>query len=88
MKLSSMFPWKRKKRKELISCIEMLEDPGPTADSNREPAIPESTSVDIRVAASVDFQSLESIDNKPSESEDSQSSESIDTKPSTSVDTL
>ncbi|KAF3532118.1 hypothetical protein DY000_02040928 [Brassica cretica] len=78
----------KKKRKELISCIEMLEDPGPTADSNREPAIPESTSVDIRVAASVDFQSLESIDNKPSESEDSQSSESFDTKPSTSVDTL
>ncbi|KAG5385018.1 hypothetical protein IGI04_036488 [Brassica rapa subsp. trilocularis] len=24
---------------ELISCIEMFEDPGPTADSNREPAI-------------------------------------------------
>ena len=66
----------------------MFEDPGPTADFNREPAIPESASVEIRVAASVDFQSSESIDNKPSESDDSQSSESIDTKLSASVDTL
>jgi len=66
----------------------MFEDEGPTADSNREPAIPESASVDIRIAASVDFQSLELIDNKPSASDDSQSSESIDTKPSASVDTL
>ncbi|KAF3574607.1 hypothetical protein F2Q69_00058940 [Brassica cretica] len=74
--------------KELISCIEILEDPGPTADSNCEHAIPESESVDIRIAASVDFQSSESIDNQPSASDDSQSSESIDTKPSASVDTL
>ncbi|KAF3486575.1 hypothetical protein F2Q69_00052675 [Brassica cretica] len=66
----------------------MFENPVPTADFNRGPAIPESASVDIRVAASVDFQSSESIDNKPSESDDSQSSESIDTKPSTSVDIL
>ncbi|KAF2536718.1 hypothetical protein F2Q68_00021159 [Brassica cretica] len=78
----------KKKSEELISCIEMFEDPGPTADFNREPAIPESASVDIKVAASVDFQSSESIDNKPSELDDSQSSESIDTKPSTSVNTL
>ncbi|KAL0689205.1 hypothetical protein Bca4012_088883 [Brassica carinata] len=65
----------------------MFEDPGPTSDSSREPAIPESASVDIRIAAPVDFQS-ESIDNKPSESDDSHSSESIDTKPSASVETL
>ncbi|KAF3537006.1 hypothetical protein F2Q69_00023040 [Brassica cretica] len=50
-------PMEKKKSEELISCIEMFEDPGPTADSNREPAIPESASVDIRIAASVDFQS-------------------------------
>ena len=81
-------PMEKKKSEELISCIEMFEDPGPTADSNREPAIPESASVDIRIAASVDFQSSESIDNQPSASDDSQSSESIDTKPSASVDTL
>ncbi|KAF2535081.1 hypothetical protein F2Q68_00020213 [Brassica cretica] len=61
---------------------------GPTADSNREPAITESASVDIRIAASNDSQSSESIDNKPSASDDSQSSESIDTKPSASVETL
>ncbi|KAG2292867.1 hypothetical protein Bca52824_039536 [Brassica carinata] len=78
----------KKKTEELISCIEMFEDPEPTADSNLEPAIPESASIDIKVAASVDFQSSESIDNKPSESDDSQSSESIDTKLSASVDTL
>ncbi|KAF3532000.1 hypothetical protein DY000_02040774 [Brassica cretica] len=73
---------------EIISCIEMFEDPGPTADSNHEPAIPESESVDIKIAPSVDFQSSESIDNQPSASDDSQSSESIDTKPSALVDTL
>ncbi|KAF3590908.1 hypothetical protein DY000_02021752 [Brassica cretica] len=78
----------KKKSEELISCIDMFEDPGPTTDSNREPTIPESASVDIRTSASVDFQSSESIDNKPSESNDSQSSESIDTKPSASVDAL
>ena len=72
-------PMEKKKSEELISCIEMFEDPGPTADSNREPAISESASIDIKVAASVDFQSSKSIDNKPSESNDSQSSESIDT---------
>ncbi|KAF3546401.1 hypothetical protein DY000_02010384 [Brassica cretica] len=81
-------PMEKKKSEELISCIEMFEDPGPTADSNREPAIPESASVHIRISASVDFQSSESIDNKPSASDDSQSSESIDTKPSASVDNL
>ncbi|KAF3572274.1 hypothetical protein F2Q69_00058934 [Brassica cretica] len=74
--------------KELISCIEMFEDAGPTADSNREPAKPESVSFDIRIAASVDIQSSKSINNKPSASDDSQSSESIDTKPSASVHTL
>ncbi|KAF3585650.1 hypothetical protein F2Q69_00030568 [Brassica cretica] len=74
--------------KELISCIEMFEDPRPTANSNREPAIPESASVNIRIAESVNIQSSESIDNQPSTSDDSQSSESIDTKPSASVDTL
>ncbi|KAF2558904.1 hypothetical protein F2Q68_00015203 [Brassica cretica] len=72
---------------ELISCIEMFEDPGSTADSNREPAIPESASVNIRIEASVDSQSSESIDNKPSASDDSQSSESIDAKPSASPST-
>ncbi|KAF2590175.1 hypothetical protein F2Q70_00038640 [Brassica cretica] len=76
------------KSEELISCIEIFEDPGPTADSNCEHAIPESESVDIRIAAPVDFQSSESIDNQPSASDDSQSSESIDTKPSASVNTL
>ncbi|KAF3596759.1 hypothetical protein DY000_02021306 [Brassica cretica] len=78
----------KKKSEELISCIEMFEDPGPTADFNREPAIPESASIDIKVAASVDFQSSESIDNKPSESNYCQTSESIDMKLSASVDTL
>ncbi|KAF3604755.1 hypothetical protein F2Q69_00036271 [Brassica cretica] len=73
---------------EIISCIEMFEDPGPTADSNHEPAVPESESIDIKIAPSVDFQSSESIDNQPSASDDSQSSESIDTKPSALVDTL
>ena len=48
----------------------MFEDPGPTADFNREPAIPELASVDNRVAASVDFQSSESIDTKLSASVD------------------
>ncbi|KAF3511741.1 hypothetical protein F2Q69_00005509 [Brassica cretica] len=72
----------------MIKNVKMFEDPGPTADFNREPAMPESASVDIRVAASVHFQFSESIDNKPSESDDSQSSESIDTKLSASVDTL
>ncbi|KAF3574475.1 hypothetical protein F2Q69_00059053 [Brassica cretica] len=81
-------PMEKRKSEELISRIEMFEDPGPTTDSNREPAIPESASVDIRTSASVDFQSSESINNKPSESDDSQSSESIDTKPSASVDAL
>ncbi|KAF3515044.1 hypothetical protein F2Q69_00004738 [Brassica cretica] len=81
-------PMKKKKSEELISCIEMFQDPGPTADSNREPAIPESASVDIRTSASVDFQFSESIDNKPSELDDSQSSESINTKPSASIDTI
>ncbi|XP_013594919.1 PREDICTED: uncharacterized protein LOC106303113 [Brassica oleracea var. oleracea] len=81
-------PMEREKSEELISCIEMFEDPGSTADSNREPAIPESASVDIRTSASFDFQSSESIDNKPSESDDFHSSESIDTKTSASVDTL
>ncbi|KAF3604449.1 hypothetical protein F2Q69_00034956 [Brassica cretica] len=42
----------------------MFEDPGPTVDSNHEPTIPESASVDIKIAALVDFQSSESIDNK------------------------
>ncbi|XP_013679666.1 uncharacterized protein LOC106384211 [Brassica napus] len=79
-------PMEKKKSEELISCIDMFEDPGPTTDSNCEPTIPESASVDFRTLASVDFQSSESIDNKPSESDDSQSSESIDTKPSASVD--
>ncbi|KAG2293163.1 hypothetical protein Bca52824_039832 [Brassica carinata] len=78
----------KKKGKNFISCIEMFEDPRPTADFIREPAIPESASVDIRVTESVDFQSSESIGNKPSESDDSQPSESIDTKLSASVDTL
>ena len=50
----------------------MFEDPGPTADFNREHAVPESDSVDIRTSAS----------------DNSQSSESIDMKPSASVDTL
>ncbi|KAF3497378.1 hypothetical protein DY000_02052916 [Brassica cretica] len=81
-------PTEKKKSEELISCIEMFEDAGPTADSNREPAKPKSVSFDIRIAASVDIQSSKSIDNKPSASDDSQSSESIDTKPSASVDTL
>ncbi|XP_013601165.1 PREDICTED: uncharacterized protein LOC106308557 [Brassica oleracea var. oleracea] len=81
-------PTEKKKSEELISCIEMFEDAGPTADSNRVPAKPESVSFDIRIAASVDIQSSKSIDNKPSASDDSQSSESIDTKPSASVDTL
>ena len=81
-------PVEKKKGEKFISCIEMFEDPGPTTDFNREPAMPQSASVDIRVAASVDFHSSESIDNKPSESDDSQSSESIDTKLSTSVDTF
>ncbi|KAF2609096.1 hypothetical protein F2Q68_00044062 [Brassica cretica] len=81
-------PMEKKKSEELISCIEMFEDPGPTADSNHEPAIPESASVDIGNAASVDFQSSESINNRPSASDDSQSSESIDMKTSASVDTL
>ena len=66
----------------------MFEDPGPTVDSNNEPAKQESVSVDIRIAASVDIQSSKSNDNKPSASNDSQSSESINTKPSASVDTL
>ncbi|KAF3558713.1 hypothetical protein F2Q69_00015875 [Brassica cretica] len=66
----------------------MFEDPGPIADSNYEPAIPELASVDIGIAASVDFQSSESIDNQISESDGSQSLESINTKPSASVDTL
>nr|VDD30932.1 unnamed protein product [Brassica oleracea] len=57
----------KKKSEELISCIEMFEDPGPTADSNHEPAIPESAPVDIRIAASVDFQI---DDTKPSASVD------------------
>ncbi|KAF3545268.1 hypothetical protein DY000_02006289 [Brassica cretica] len=81
-------PVEKKKGEKFIACIEMFEDPGPTADFIREPAIPESALVDIRVAESVDFQSSESIGNKPSESDDSQSSESIDTKLSASVDTL
>ncbi|KAF3602488.1 hypothetical protein F2Q69_00035479 [Brassica cretica] len=63
-----------------VESVDRQHLPGPTADSNHQPAIPESASVDIRVAASVDFQSSESINNKHSESEDSQSSESIDTK--------
>ena len=87
MKLSSMIPWKEESE-ESISCIEMFENPGPTADSNHEPAIPESASVDIGIAASVDFQSLESIDNQISASDDSQSSKSIHTKSSASVDIL
>ena len=45
-------PMEKKKSEELISCIEMFEDPGPTADFNREPAIPESASIAIKVAAS------------------------------------
>ncbi|XP_013679872.1 uncharacterized protein LOC106384459 [Brassica napus] len=81
-------PMEKKKSKELISCIDMFEDPGPAADSNCEPAKPESASVDIKIAASADFQSSESIDNTPSASNDSQSSESIDPNPSASVDTL
>ena len=67
-------PMEKKKSEELISCIEMFEDPGPTADSNHEPAIPESASVDIGIAVSVDFQSSESIDNQISASDDSYSS--------------
>ncbi|KAG5388061.1 hypothetical protein IGI04_029602 [Brassica rapa subsp. trilocularis] len=59
-------PMEKKKSEELISCIEKFEDPGPTVDSNCVPAIPESVSVDIRIAAS----SLESIDTKPSASVD------------------
>ena len=66
----------------------MFEDPGPTVDSNHEPTIPESASVDIKIAALVDFQSSESIDNKTSASDDSQSSESIDMKLPPSVNTL
>ncbi|WZZ00178.1 hypothetical protein YC2023_072506 [Brassica napus] len=81
-------PMEKKKSEELTSCIEMFEDPEPIADTNHEPAIPESASVDIKIAASVDFQSSESIDNLPSSSDDSQSSESIDAKPLASVDTL
>uniref|UniRef100_M4FCV2 Uncharacterized protein n=1 Tax=Brassica campestris TaxID=3711 RepID=M4FCV2_BRACM len=42
-------PMEKKKSEELISCIEMFEYPGPTADSHHEPAIPESASVDIRI---------------------------------------
>ena len=64
-------PMEKKKSEELISCIEMFEDPGPTADSNHEPSIPESASVDIGIAASVNFQSSESIDNQISASDDS-----------------
>ncbi|KAF2573511.1 hypothetical protein F2Q70_00002188 [Brassica cretica] len=70
--VGAFYPMEKKKSEELISCIEMFEDPGPIADSNRKPAIPESASVDIRIAAS----------------DDSQSSESIDMKPSASVETL
>ncbi|KAF3577724.1 hypothetical protein DY000_02033231 [Brassica cretica] len=54
----------------------MFEDLGCTSDSNHEPAIPESASIDIGIAALVDFQSTESIDNQPLTSDDSQSSES------------
>ncbi|KAF3536557.1 hypothetical protein F2Q69_00022883 [Brassica cretica] len=61
-------PMEKRKSEELISCIEMFEDSGPTADSNRQPAIPESASVDIRTSASVNFQYSESIDTKPSAS--------------------
>ena len=81
-------PMEKKKSEEIISCIEMFEDPGPTADSNHEPAIPELASLDIGIAASVDFQSSESIDNQISASDGSQSSDSINTKPSASVETL
>ncbi|KAF2615184.1 hypothetical protein F2Q70_00012935 [Brassica cretica] len=49
---------------------EKFEDSGPTADSNRQPAIPESASVDIRTSTSVNFQYQESIDTKPSVSVD------------------
>ncbi|KAF3583958.1 hypothetical protein F2Q69_00027782 [Brassica cretica] len=52
-------PMENKKSEELISCIEMFEDPGPTADSNHEPAIPESASVDIE---SIDTKSSASVD--------------------------
>ena len=55
MKLSSMIQWTKKKSEELISCIEMFEDPEPTAETNHQPEIPESASVDIKIAASVDF---------------------------------
>uniref|UniRef100_A0A0D3A8H8 Uncharacterized protein n=1 Tax=Brassica oleracea var. oleracea TaxID=109376 RepID=A0A0D3A8H8_BRAOL len=55
-------PMEKKKSEELISCIEMFEDPGPTADSNREPAKPESLSVDIRIAASFDTKPSASVD--------------------------
>ncbi|KAF3601563.1 hypothetical protein F2Q69_00034964 [Brassica cretica] len=55
-------PMEKKKSEELISCIEMFEDPGPTADSNREPAKPESLSVDIRIAASIDKKPSASVD--------------------------
>ncbi|KAF3522044.1 hypothetical protein F2Q69_00048392 [Brassica cretica] len=34
-------PMEKKKSEELISCIEMFEDPGPTAESNHGPAKPE-----------------------------------------------
>ena len=44
-------PMKKKKSEELISCIEMFEDPGPTADSNCEPAIPKSASVNLKISA-------------------------------------
>ncbi|XP_013704071.1 uncharacterized protein LOC106407748 [Brassica napus] len=81
-------PMEKKKSEEVISCIEMIEDPGPTTDFNREPAILESVSVDIRIAASVDFQSSESTDNQTSASDDSQSSKLIDTKLSASVNNL
>ena len=57
---------------DFISCVEPFDDEAHIADSTREPAKPES----------------ESIDNQPSASVDKQPSESIDTKLPASVDTL
>ncbi|KAF3534736.1 hypothetical protein DY000_02042907 [Brassica cretica] len=66
-------PVDKTRSKDFISCIELSDDEAHTADSTREPAKPESAS----------------IDNQPSESVDKQPSESIDTKlPASSITSI
>ena len=65
-------PVDKTRSKDFISFIELSDDEAHTADSTREPAKPESAS----------------IDNQPSTSVDKQPSELIDTKLPASVDTL